>query len=61
MTQLIIAPPTASKKIPSNVFDLLLESLSFEDEATTAKDNLSDRGEPGSITTTTVSVFVTGG
>jgi len=30
-------------------------------EVATAKDNLSARGEPGSISTTTVSVFVTGG
>jgi hypothetical protein len=61
MTQLIIAPLNASKKIPSNVLELSLELSSFEDKAATAKDNLPGRGDPDSISTRTVSVFTTGG
>ena len=61
MTQLKIAPPTASKKIPKSELALPIGPPSFGDEVATAKDDLSARGEPGSISTTTVSVFVIGG
>ena len=61
MTQLKIAPPTASKKIPNNELALLFDPPSFGDEVATAKVDLSARGEPDSISTTTVSVFVIGG
>ena len=61
MPQHKIPPPTASKKIPNSELALPNGPPSFVDEVATAKDDLSARGKPGSISTTTVSVFVIGG
>ena len=47
MSQLKIAPPTASKKIPNSELALPNGPPSFVDEVATAKDDLSARGEPG--------------